>query len=259
MPEFQNFVIIGAGNVATHLAGRITELGGSILQIYSKSIQHAEILASAMNSNATTSLNNITQNADLYVICTPDASISNISTMLKLGEKPVVHTSGSVGLTEIKPISSNTGVLYPLQTFSKNKKTAFEGIPIFVEANNDLFINQLIEFGNRLSGKCIFLDSEHRLKLHLAAVFANNFTNYMLTQAYEILRNEHLPFSFLFPLISETLNKAIELNPDQSQTGPAIRGDKVIIGKHLNLLNSDVEKFRIYEVLSELLMLKYSS
>lgn len=258
MTEFKNFVLIGAGNLATHLAGRIIGIGGNIIQIFGKDRKNVEKLASETNSGIAFSIDEIDKDADLYLICTPDHTISEISLHLHLKDKPVVHTSGSVSLNEIDSISSNTGVLYPLQTFSKIKHIDFENIPVFVEASNDEFLKQLIIFGKRLTGICIPLDSEKRLKLHLAAVFANNFTNFMIIQAYDIMQKDHLPFSYLVPLLRETLNKAIEFNPDESQTGPARRGDLTILRKHLELLKSDGEKSDIYKLLSDQLSKRYS-
>jgi len=257
MKGFSNFVLIGTGNLATNLARRIRETGGNILQVYGKSEKHTETLARITQSEAVKHINDITEEADLYILCIPDSALMDISTVLRFNNKPVVHTSGSVSLDAISAVSSKTGVLYLLQTFSKSRQVDFQGIPVFVESTDEALLQKLQLLGNELTGLSIPLNSGQRLKLHLAAVFANNFTNFMITQAFDLMKSEDFPVSYLFPILMETVKKSIETDPYASQTGPARRGDHEVILNHLELLRTDAVKYGIYEHISQTILERY--
>ena len=143
------------------------------------------------------------------------------------------------------------GVLYPLQTYSKSREISFRGIPLFIECHREEDKNCLEELARRLSGKVCELSSEKRRSLHLAAVFACNFTNHIYALAEEILAKEGLSRDYLFPLIDETAAKVHELPAREAQTGPAIRYDENIINKHLGMLADDPDVQTLYRLLSQ--------
>jgi len=143
------------------------------------------------------------------------------------------------------------GVLYPLQTFSKNKAVDFSQIPICVEAINAEVEKELLKIAHLLTEKTYILNSEKRKKLHLAAVFACNFSNYMYDIAYDIVMSAGIDFEILKPLIAETADKIKTMTPKEAQTGPAVRYDENTINKHLTLLNRKKYLKEIYKVLSK--------
>ena len=148
------------------------------------------------------------------------------------------------------------GVFYPLQTFSKNSLVAFKEIPICIEASVTSDLKILKELGESLSEKVIEINSEERSKLHLAAVFVNNFTNYLYRISNEILAESKLPFDLLKPLIAETARKIETLSPKDVQTGPAKRNDLKTIEKHLYLLKDSPYK-QLYQQLTEAIQSSY--
>jgi len=149
------------------------------------------------------------------------------------------------------PYTSRYGVFYPLQTFSKDRTVSFDHIPVFIEANNPEDEQLLKQIGNQLSDTVIPLNSEKRKYLHLAAVFACNFTNHLYAQASDILEKQEIPREMLFPLIQETVDKIKQMHPRDAQTGPAVRYDQNIMQNHLNLLKEDMQKEEIYKLLSQ--------
>lgn len=250
MDKIKNIVLIGAGNVATQLACAFDNAGFQISQVYSRTTESAEKLGGDLNTGFTTDLNAIVSDADLYIVSVSDDAVKPLANNLFLGDKLVVHTSGSISIDEIKQMSDNYGVFYPLQTFSKTRKADFKSIPICIEANFGESEKLLIELGRSISNDVRRIKTEERKRIHLAAVFACNFPNFMYTIAEEILKKNKLDFELLKPLIEETAAKVQTIDPYDAQTGPAKRGDETIMNQHLELLKEYPGFKEIYKLMS---------
>jgi len=161
-----------------------------------------------------------------------------------------VHTAGCIPMNEFEGFTTKFGVFYPLQTFSKKKSVDFSQVPICIEANNVEVQDKLVEIANLLSTKIYHINSDQRKRLHLAAVFASNFTNYMYDIASEILEDSGFLFDIIQPLVAETADKVMTLKPYDAQTGPAVRMDEKTIAKHLSMLNSRPDLKKIYKLLT---------
>ncbi len=244
-----NIVLIGAGNVATQLGLALKEAKHTIVQVYSKRKSSADSLAKLLNCESTNSSEKIIKTADIYIIAVNDDAITDVVKQLQLSNQTVVHTSGSVEMNILKPSSKNYGVFYPLQTFSKNKKAKFKTIPICLEANNTNTLKALQSLGKSISNNVQIINSEQRKFIHLAAVFACNFTNHFYSIASDILESKKLSLDILKPLIEETANKIKTNSPSTIQTGPAIRGDTKTMDNHLKLL-SNTEYKKLYKLMS---------
>jgi predicted short-subunit dehydrogenase-like oxidoreductase (DUF2520 family) len=244
-------VLIGAGNVATQLGLMLQEKGFSIVQVYSNTLASAECLGNLLRTNYTNTPQAVYPDADIYIFSVKDAALSPVLNKLPVLSGLLIHTAGSLPLNVFTGYSQRFGVLYPLQTFSKNRKISFAQIPVFIEANNPDDEQLLEEIASVFSNKVIRLTSEKRKFLHLAAVFACNFTNHLYSQAADIMEEQDLSWDLLLPLIQETADKVKDLHPQAAQTGPAVRYDENVINKHLELLDNDVEKQRIYLALSQ--------
>nr|WP_042272383.1 DUF2520 domain-containing protein [Nonlabens ulvanivorans] len=175
--------------------------------------------------------------ADLVIIATPDDHIVNVSTTIN-SNAIVAHTSGSVAMQAVSN-HVNHGVFYIPQSFSKSREMNFEELPICVEFNNSIAQEGLEKLGNLLSSKLTYLNSQQRGRLHIAAVYMNNFVNHCYTKADEILNEANIDASLLYPLMNETLAKAQEISPYEAQTGPARRNDVQTIARHLEALKSN--------------------
>ena len=248
-------VLLGFGNVNFHLINALNSVNEiTVIQIYNR---NNIVLSSELNHIPfTTDLSEI-KDADLYIIAIPDDSIAAFSEILPLKNKLVVHTSGSVSMDALSE-RNRKGVFYPLQTFSKNREVNFNNIPICVEATEAADLKLLMNLGKSLSEKVVEVNSEERSKLHLAAVFVNNFVNHLYAIGDDILKKNGLPFDLLHPLIVETASKIKTLAPSQAQTGPAKRGDQKTIEKHLHLLKEG-PKSDLYQQLTESIMKKHQS
>ena len=245
-------VIVGSGNVATHLSLAMASLEGiEICQVYSPTEAHAQILAERLNCDFVTNPTQIRKEADVYLFALKDQALETVIRAVPANNGLWLHTSGSMPMQVFAGYTERYGVLYPLQTFSKSKEISFQGIPLFIECHREEDKNCLEELARRLSGKVCELSSEKRRSLHLAAVFACNFTNHIYALAEEILAKEGLSRDYLFPLIDETAAKVHELPAQEAQTGPAIRYDENIINKHLGMLADDPDVQTLYRLLSQ--------
>ncbi len=219
--------------------------------VYSRNIDDARQLANIAEAKFTNDLNDINScQSDLIVIAISDSSIATVASKLTVSI-PLVHTSGSIGIDVLKEGTSLFGSFYPLQTFLKGKKIDFLSVPLCIEGNTDEVEEELERFAKEFSNKVAVITSEQRLRIHLSAVFACNFSNHMLAIAQDLCEQNNVPFEFLKPLINETFSKIENSNPIKHQTGPAIREDRVTMEKHNNLLIDNSVYKELYNLISD--------
>jgi predicted short-subunit dehydrogenase-like oxidoreductase (DUF2520 family) len=253
---------IGAGNLAWHLAMAFENAGHFICEVYSRDEKNARQLISMLyDARLNPDLNFAESESELFVLAIPDDAIEDVAAQLVLPENAiVVHTSGSKSLEILHRLMAiysdvpvRTGVFYPLQTFSKGTNAlSFEGIPLCIEASDKETETQLIALGHELSQIVYLVNSHERKVLHIAAVFACNFTNYLLGIAKDLTDSENLEFDLLKPLIEETFQKALDSrHPALVQTGPARRGDINTLSLHLDYLSNKPELLQLYRILSD--------
>ena len=250
-------VIIGSGNIATHLAMALYNAGHTIIQIYSRTLANAQALANLVHSSYTNEFSAIPTDADLYLICVSDSAISQVINNLNAGIKGIVtHTSGATDIQVLDKFQ-NRGVIYPPQSINKNIETDISLIPFGIEANSEENYTRIYQLINNIAPKSFPCSSQQRLAIHVAAVFANNFSNVLYLIAKEILENEQLDFELLKPIILETALKIQHHSPEESQTGPARRADFNIIEKHLQFLRHNAEENKIYQILTDFIVKRY--
>jgi predicted short-subunit dehydrogenase-like oxidoreductase (DUF2520 family) len=243
--------IIGSGNVATHIAKALNLAGVEIAQIWSFHYENAQILAKLVNTKAVEEINDLNSGSDICLIAVKDDAIPAIVHQLKDYKGLLAHTSGAVDLGVFEGRTSDYGVFYPLQTFSKQKELDFSKVPLCLEAKNANALKQLNTLASLLSKNIYEIDSEKRKILHLSAVFACNFTNHLYVLAQQILAHYQIDFDIIRPLIEETAHKVQTALPSKVQTGPAIRNDQQTLAKHEMLLQEMPQLLEIYRILSE--------
>lgn len=242
-------VFIGAGNLATRLSLAMQRVGMQIGQVYSHTSENAKLLADKLGCPWTTDLSALQADADMYVFSLKDTVLADVIAQVKPNNGLWIHTAGSMPMDVFEGYVARYGVLYPLQTFSKGREVSFDVIPIFLEANTKKDAGYLKKIASALSENVRFMSSEKRRSLHLAAVFACNFTNHIYALSYKLLEQEEIPADVLLPLIDETTAKIHAMPPVAAQTGPAIRYDENVINKHLAMLD-DPDMKEIYQLLS---------
>ena len=248
-------VIIGSGNVATSLAHGLTARC-EVAQIYSRQLAHAKELANAVGcGNVTDDLSALVPDADAYIIAVRDDAIADVIAAVPDNGALWVHTSGSKPMDLFAGRRSRYGVLYPMQSFSRQVITPLDEVHFFIEACGDVTLGDVRTLGELLSCNVHEADSDQRRQLHVAAVFSCNFANHLWALADEVLTQAGLPFDAMKPLIRTTVEKLDRLTPAQSQTGPAVRHDTQVIDSHLAMLNGD--KRDIYRMLTQSIMNHY--
>lgn len=249
--ERGRIAIIGAGNVATHLA-RALDRKARVVQVCSRNIEHAARLASALRDcKPTDDASTLDADCDYYIISVCDDAIEPVSMTLPDTDGIVVHTSGSTPIDKLAR-HQRRGVLYPLQTFSAAAELDIQRVPFFIEGSDDGTRRKIKELAQTLSPSVYEADSEQRAALHIAAVFACNFTNHLLEIAVGILHDNGYPLTVLQPLLEVTLHKAMLIGPHGAQTGPAVRRDMGVINRHLSALAS--RQAEIYRLLTQSIM-----
>lgn len=257
----QTVTFIGSGNLAWHLALALDNTDFAVREVYSRKSKNAAALVENLyNAEVSESLDFSTSNSQVFILAVTDDIIEEIAQKLVLPENAIlVHTSGSQPLSALGyTATQNIGVVYPLQTFSKGKKIDFNDVPIFIESENAATEKVLMALAKGISKKVFKITSKDRIALHVAAVFAANFTNHMLLIAQEIMKENKLSFDWLKPLIAEMINKSLTIGPENAQTGPARRGDLETLDKHMVFLKDEESTSEVYKIISQDIVDRYS-
>lgn len=250
MQPIQNVVILGSGNLAWHLCQSLKNIGIQIKQIYNHTDVNAEKLAREFGLTFTSQLDLLAE-ADAYFFVLSDFVIAEILTKRNWQQKLLVHCAGSIEMNVFQSYTSNFGVLYPLQSFTKGKPVDFEQIPLLVEGNTPQNEQTILNLAAKLSKNIRVENSEKRAKIHLAAVFASNYVNFMLGVAYQLMQSQKTDPQLLFPLVKETIEKAFSIGPLAAQTGPARRNNQDTIKKHELMLESNPDWQKLYTFVAE--------
>ncbi|MDE6352651.1 MAG: DUF2520 domain-containing protein [Muribaculaceae bacterium] len=250
-------VMLGSGNVAGHLAIVLDQIG-DVVQVYSPTLSHAEQLAGKLkNAVPVNNTNDIVDNVDFYIIAVKDDAIGELARKIKVDSGIWAHTSGSVPMSVFEGVKSHYGVFYLLQTFNKRDEVDFKNLPVLIEGNDCETEDALITLAVKISDKVKRTSSDDRAVIHRAAVFACNFSNYMWCIADDILKARGFDLKLLEPLLNATLKNALNSSPDNSQTGPARRGDRLVMEKHQSLLDKDQSE--VYKLLSNQIFERFNS
>jgi predicted short-subunit dehydrogenase-like oxidoreductase (DUF2520 family) len=249
--KYSRIVLFGAGNVAVHLARALSAAGYPIIQVYSRTEAAAKLLANELQAVPITDPADFDTSSDIVIFALNDSALSDIIGRIYFSGQLALHVSGSITSDVFKNKADNYGVLYPLQTFSKFRPLKFRDIPLLIEANSSRNLANLKILACDISNRVLLADSFQRRQMHLAAVFASNFVNHLYAMSSELTKKSGFSFDLLKPLILETALKAIDSdNPLIAQTGPAVRRNKEVILKHLEMLSYDPDLQNLYTFVS---------
>lgn len=247
-------VILGAGNLATHLSLALLDAGYNILQIFSRTTSSAAALSETLSVPFTINPEEINQYADIYFYAVSDDALPSLISLELAPAAIHVHTAGSVSMDVFTGKKEHYGVFYPLQTFSKKKLVDFRSIPVFLEASDSGVLVLLENITINIAGQAYNINSSQRLKLHVAAIFASNFVNHLYHIASDLVQESDCSFEILKPLIIETADKVKYMHPHEAQTGPAKRNDSSVIDKHLEALSESRDLVELYSKLSQMIL-----
>lgn len=243
-------VLLGTGNVATFLVHNLHKNGIRIERIIARNAEKACELASFCGAEWSCDFSNTGSTETIIVSAIKDSAAQEVWEQCSFGNRLVLHTAGALPLDALAPFANSYGVLYPLQSISAGRIIDSRNVPFFIEANNGKNLLMVKKFAEAISDNVTILDSEKRKKLHLAAVFANNFSNLMFHAAWKLLEQDSIDPELLLPIIDETCAKLHSIPPSQAQTGPAIRWDENVMDTHLDMLAGDKELAELYRIAS---------
>lgn len=193
----------------------------------------------------------VPDDADFYLMAVSDGAIAELASKFSGSKGIWMHTAGAVPLEVLEAHFGECGVLYPLQTFSAQRELTMDEVPFLVEGSSPGVEEKILRLAVSISAKVVEMNSEERLRMHLVAVFANNFSNHMVSIATRLLEENGGDFSLLEPILKETFLKMYETGPEKAQTGPALRGDEETMKKHLNLLKGHADWASLYALISQ--------
>lgn len=250
--ESRNITLIGAGNVAHVLGRALKHSGNHLVMLIDRTEEKAEQLAFELGCAWSTDLSDIPEQTDIVLMAVSDDTIAEVAGGFHCPGKMVAHTSGSVPMDALGDCSDRLGVFYPLQTLHRDAQVDMRQVPFCIEGNSKWNEGMLMELARSISDNVQPIDSEQRRMVHLAAVFACNFSNHCYALADEILERSGVSLDILRPLIRQTAENVQHGRPIDVQTGPAKRGDLRVMADHLNLLESmDSELVELYEAMSK--------
>lgn len=247
--------LIGSGNVATWIAQR---LQGNprfpITQVFSRHLEHAQTLADLLNAEAIEDIRKLNPDNQIFIFALADKAYDEILPLLPFKLPLAFTTSGTVSCQCLKDYAEQYGVIYPLQTFTKSQDMRKLEVPMCLESDFAGEHKTLMwELARELSPTCYEVSEAQRAKMHVAAVFACNFSNAMYQIAYKLLKENGLPFEILLPVLRQTVEKVSQMTPAEAQTGPAVRGDVNVMRAQISTLSDDRLK-ELYRLVSELIM-----
>lgn len=245
-------VIIGSGNVATALGRSIVAAGHAIVQVAGRNNEAVNRLAAEWRAAATAEWGTVDKTADIYLISLSDAALPGLAGRLALPGKLVLHTAGALPAGALRGVTDRSGVLYPLQSF-RSGIAAPEEFPLLIDAVRPEDIPVIRVFAETLTRQVVEANDAVRLKLHVAAVLVNNFTNHLYTLASDFCREEDIDFTLLLPLIRETADRVGPSAPREVQTGPAMRGDRITLERHKQILSNYHNINQLYELFTILI------
>jgi predicted short-subunit dehydrogenase-like oxidoreductase (DUF2520 family) len=245
--------LIGSGNVATVLGRLMVSKQHTVVQVMSRDIKRAQMLASEFGAAFSDFTGNPSPEADIFILAVADQALEHLFGQQEFGNKLVLHTAGSVSIDVLKKMSANYGVLYPLQSLRKEMKL-IPPIPFLVDGNSADVLLFVEAFARSISESVKRVGDDERLKLHTAAVVVSNFTNHLYVIAEEFCEREAIDFKILQPLILETAYRVQSISPSKVQTGPAVRRDVITIEKHLRILAAHPKMHNMYLQLTDSIM-----
>jgi predicted short-subunit dehydrogenase-like oxidoreductase (DUF2520 family) len=250
-----DIVLIGTGNTASVLGRKLKEAGHHIVQVYGRNSMAASLLAYELATESTNYWNVVTKEADIYILAVSDIAIGEIVRELHFPGKIIVHTAASVSKFILEKTSDHYGVFYPLQSLKK-EIPLLPDTPIIIDASDSSTLEQLEKLAMSITDQVVVADDDKRKKVHLAAVFCNNFVNHLYALAERYCKKEGIDFRLLLPLILETAGRVEFVSPGISQTGPAIRNDQSTMEEHLKMLESYPGMKKLYALLSQSIYLE---
>lgn len=244
-------ILIGTGNIAWTLGERLSRTAGTLQGVFGRNPDKAANLAVRWNCSCYHTWESIPGDADVYLFALQDQCYEEVLPLFPHRNRVMVHTSGTLPLQLFENLSANGGVLYPFQSCTQGVELASHRLPLCLETATESVRTTLEKTARFISDEIYWLNNGQRQQLHLAGVFANNFSNALYHIAFDIAKKAGIEPELLHGLIMETALKVTHITPEEAQTGPARRHDKNVIQKQLSLIPKTCSDWKeIYRVMT---------
>lgn len=253
------FYIVGTGNAAWFMATRLHKAGHNCMGVYGRNAADAQQLAKEVKAPALAGITDIQDDADACILAITDHAIVEVAANFSFEHTTLIHTAGSLSRMILEPYAQHAGVMWPIYSLIKNKLPLHREVPIVVKGSTEHAEELLKQLAASITEIHYTISWEQRQWLHLCAVLCNNFTNHMMAVSEQICNKQQIPFSLLYPIVSQTGERISQASPLKLQTGPARRGDEITIEKHLNLLQQNPDWQELYKSISTSIEKMYSN
>ncbi|RYE26036.1 MAG: DUF2520 domain-containing protein [Sphingobacteriales bacterium] len=250
------FTIVGTGNMAWFLTGKLVAAGHTCVAVYGRDITNATALAKKTNTGANLLSDCVKVDADCCIVAVSDSAIEEVVPFLPV-DTTIIFTAGTIDMKRFTRFN-NKAVLWPVYSIVKDNLPAHRNIPCVWEASDSNAKNIVLKIANAITDITYEGDADKRKALHLGAVFSNNFSNHLFTIAEQWCKEQGLQFDMLKPIIQQTVDRLATASPHSLQTGPAKRGDENTINKHLDLLQVHRDWQKVYEALTASILHTYN-
>jgi predicted short-subunit dehydrogenase-like oxidoreductase (DUF2520 family) len=244
------YYIIGTGNTAWFLATRLAKASYICKGIYGRNPEHTHHLAAHIKAPALENITDIKDDADFCILAITDHAITGVAANFKFKHTTLIHTAGSLSRMILEPYAAHAGVLWPIYSLVKDNLPIHREVPITIKGTTDHAEALLQQMAASITDIYYTVSWEQRQWLHLCAVLCNNFTNHLMAVSEQVCKKQQVPFSLLFPIVSQTAERIRNASPKVLQTGPARRGDTVTIEKHLELLAQNPDWQELYKAIT---------
>jgi predicted short-subunit dehydrogenase-like oxidoreductase (DUF2520 family) len=249
--------IIGSGNVGTVLGRVLKAKGYTIRQVYSRTAEHARLLADELGAVAVFTPGSIDKEADIYLLTITDNAVASVAAQISVGDKLVVHTAGSISKEILKDSSSSYGVLWPMKMI-RTTMPELGAVNMVIDGNSTAVVQQIQQLARQFSDHITVADDSKRVKMHLVAAVVSNFTNHLYHLSADYCLQEQIDFALFYPIIEETARQVQDAHPREVQAGPAYRKDTRTIDAHIQLLLQYPALKELYEKLTNSILQKNS-
>lgn len=257
--------LIGAGPVATALAGAMRLGGVPVLGLWARRPAEARVAGSVAGVAAFSSAPpDLMLEAEVVIVAVSDAAIAEVANML-LGTGLVnrrhvmLHCSGAFAAGEVfeglAGRVGGVGTLHPLSAIADAKAAmrTLKGTVFGVEGDErgTMMAGKL---ASAIGGIVLPLSRAQMAAYHAAAAIASNYVVAALDAAAQVIASTGMKpadaTAALLPLAQGALRNVVAQGTTFALTGPVRRGDAATVQRHLEALRGQPQLAEVYRVLA---------
>lgn len=257
--------IVGAGPVATALAGGMRLGGVPVLGLWARKPDRARAAGSIAGVAAFSAAPpDLLLESDVVVLAVRDEAIAEVArTIVATGlitpKHVLVHCSGALAaedvFADVRGQVGGVAAMHPLRAIA-DPRTAMRDLrgTVFGIEGDDAGVDMARALVAAVGGRALELSGAQMAAYHSAAAIASNFLVALVDAAAAVLTsagvNRDEALAALLPLVRGTVANLESEGLPAALTGPIRRGDSVTVARHLKVMASMTpELAALYRVL----------